>query len=145
MSRNSLAAHSVRRDRRSNSAVSEIHGNGKVTGVTLKDTRSGETRHQPATGIFVGLRGALSLFGACVAAWAVTAPLLVRAHVVKDASYTSLVAWLVWPAFGMMLGGSVGPLIAGARRHGRVAWRVRLLGHATSVDPCLGLSLHTNV
>jgi len=77
-----------------------------------------------ATGIFVGVRGALSLFGAGVVAWAVTAPLLVRGHIVKDASYGSLVSWLVWPAFGMMLGGSVGPLIAGARRHGRVVARV---------------------
>ena len=72
-----------------------------------------------ATGIFVGLRGALSLFGAGLVAWAVTAPLLVRHHVVNDASYGSLVSWLVWPAFGIMLGGSVAPLLAGARRHGR--------------------------
>lgn len=77
-----------------------------------------------ATGIFVGLRGALSLFGAGLVAWAMTAPLLVQHHVVKDASYGSLVSWLVWPAFGMMLGGSLGPLVAGARRHGRVVSRV---------------------
>lgn len=38
-----------------NSAVTAIHGNGKVTGVTLTDTRSGETRHQAATGIFVAI------------------------------------------------------------------------------------------
>jgi thioredoxin reductase (NADPH) len=37
------------------SAVSAIHGDGKVTGVTLKDTRSGETREQAATGIFVAI------------------------------------------------------------------------------------------
>ena len=33
-----------------NSAVTAIHGNGKVTGVTLTDTRTGETRQQAATG-----------------------------------------------------------------------------------------------
>lgn len=38
-----------------NSAVTAIHGNGKVTGVTLTDTRTGETRQQAATGIFVAI------------------------------------------------------------------------------------------
>jgi thioredoxin reductase (NADPH) len=33
-----------------NSAVTAIHGNGKVSGVTLTDTRSGETRKQPPPG-----------------------------------------------------------------------------------------------
>ncbi|TLM84485.1 thioredoxin-disulfide reductase [Pseudarthrobacter sp. NamE2] len=38
-----------------NSAVTAIHGDGKVTGATLTDTRSGESRHHPATGIFVAI------------------------------------------------------------------------------------------
>ncbi|WP_411374185.1 thioredoxin-disulfide reductase [Arthrobacter sp. MPF02] len=38
-----------------NSAVTAIHGDGKVTGVTLTDTRSGESRHHAATGIFVAI------------------------------------------------------------------------------------------
>lgn len=38
-----------------NSAVTAIHGDGKVTGVTLTDTRTAETRHQDATGIFVAI------------------------------------------------------------------------------------------
>lgn len=38
-----------------NSAVTEIHGDGKVTGVTLTDTRTGTTRHQAAAGIFVAI------------------------------------------------------------------------------------------
>jgi thioredoxin reductase (NADPH) len=38
-----------------NSAVAAIHGNGKVTGVMLKDTITGETREQAATGIFVAV------------------------------------------------------------------------------------------
>ncbi|MET1022382.1 MAG: thioredoxin-disulfide reductase [Arthrobacter sp.] len=37
------------------SAVTAIHGDGKVTGVTLTDTRTGETRKQGAAGIFVAI------------------------------------------------------------------------------------------
>jgi thioredoxin reductase (NADPH) len=37
------------------SAVTAIHGDGKVSGVTLKDTRSGEVRKQAATGLFVAI------------------------------------------------------------------------------------------
>jgi thioredoxin reductase (NADPH) len=38
-----------------NSVITAIHGDGKVTGVTLKDTLTGETRRQDATGIFVAI------------------------------------------------------------------------------------------
>ncbi|GAB3550811.1 thioredoxin-disulfide reductase [Arthrobacter tumbae] len=37
------------------SAVTAIHGGDKVTGVTLRDTRTGETRNHAATGIFVAI------------------------------------------------------------------------------------------
>jgi thioredoxin reductase (NADPH) len=38
-----------------NSAVQEIHGRDKVTGVTLRDTLTGTTRLLPATGVFVAI------------------------------------------------------------------------------------------
>ena len=38
-----------------NSAITAIHGDTKVTAVTLTDTRTGATREQDATGIFVAI------------------------------------------------------------------------------------------
>ena len=38
-----------------NSAVEAIHGDDKVTGVTLRDTLTGQTRLLPATGVFVAI------------------------------------------------------------------------------------------
>ena len=38
-----------------NSEVAEIHGDSKVTGLTLRDTRSGETRDIEATGLFIAI------------------------------------------------------------------------------------------
>ncbi|MDC7123890.1 FAD-dependent oxidoreductase, partial [Cellulomonas fimi] len=38
-----------------NSEVVAIHGEDKVTGVTLRDTVTGQTREHPATGVFVAI------------------------------------------------------------------------------------------
>jgi thioredoxin reductase (NADPH) len=37
------------------SEVKEIHGDDKLTGLTLSDTRTGETRHLDATGLFIAI------------------------------------------------------------------------------------------
>jgi len=37
------------------SAVEEIHGDPKLTGVTLRDTNTGETRELPVTGLFIAI------------------------------------------------------------------------------------------
>ncbi|HET8603661.1 MAG TPA: thioredoxin-disulfide reductase [Marmoricola sp.] len=38
-----------------NSEVAEIHGEDKLTGLTLRDTQTGETRELPATGLFIAI------------------------------------------------------------------------------------------
>jgi thioredoxin reductase (NADPH) len=38
-----------------NSAVDAIHGEGKLSGITLRDTVTGETRELPVTGLFVAI------------------------------------------------------------------------------------------
>ena len=38
-----------------NSAVTEIHGDGKLSGITLTDTVTGETRELPVTGLFIAI------------------------------------------------------------------------------------------
>ena len=38
-----------------NSEVAEIHGDDKLTGVTLRDTITGETRELPVTGLFIAI------------------------------------------------------------------------------------------
>ncbi|MBY8879120.1 thioredoxin-disulfide reductase [Actinacidiphila acidipaludis] len=37
------------------SEVTEIHGDGKLTGLTLKDTKTGETSELPVTGLFIAI------------------------------------------------------------------------------------------
>ena len=44
-----------------NSAVDAIHGDEKLTGITLRDTVTGDTRELPVTGLFVAIGHDLSL------------------------------------------------------------------------------------
>ena len=76
-----------------------------------------------ATGIFIGLRGAATLAGTGAVAWMIVGPLLARTHLVAGPTYAPIVAWMVWPAFGLMLGGSLGPVFLGARQSARILAR----------------------
>jgi len=76
-----------------------------------------------ATGMFIGLRGALTLVGAGVMAWGVMGPAVVHAGWVADGSFGSLNGWLIWPALGMMLAGALAPVVLEARTLGRTLLR----------------------
>lgn len=105
-------------------AVAGLSASGLTIGVAVSPLTA-------ATGIFVGLRGAATLAAASAVAWGLLAPILVRTHMVREASYTAIVNWLVWPAFGIMLGGTIGPLFVGARRNVQVLRRT--LGDARTL------------
>ena len=90
-----------------------------------------------ATGIFIGTRAALTLFLGGLVSWAILAPRVVAAGWVKDGSYATLTAWLVWPAVGVLLSGTLVPVLLGWRRALQVVGRVArdmksLLGRAST-------------
>src|SRR6185312_13308600 len=62
-------------------------------------------------GIMMGLRAALSMFIGATIAWAGLAPWLVRHHVVATLEFSSCLSWLIWPGLGVLLAGSVLPLL----------------------------------
>ena len=64
-----------------------------------------------ATGMFIGLRAAVSLLIGGIVAWGALAPVVVGAHWISDGSYTTVTTWLVWPALGMMLASTLVPLV----------------------------------
>lgn len=68
-----------------------------------------------ATGMFIGLRGAVSLVCAGVVAWGVVGPAVVHAGWVADGTFGSLNGWLIWPALGMMLAGALTPMVLEGR------------------------------
>jgi putative OPT family oligopeptide transporter len=72
-----------------------------------------------ATGVFMGLRNAASLLLGGLLAWAVLAPILLKAGIVRTATYGDMVGWLVWPGLGLMLASTVVPLLLDWRTVGR--------------------------
>ncbi len=92
------------------------------------------------TGMFVGLRGSLSLLSGGAIAWAVLAPVAIRYGWTKDGSYGALASWLVWPAFGMMMATTFVPVFLGWRKLLLAARQV--LRDARNV---LGRSVNTTV
>lgn len=64
-----------------------------------------------ATGIFVGLRGALGLAAGSLLGFVVLGPAVVQVGWVREASFTAIASWLVWPAIGVLVGSALGPLL----------------------------------
>lgn len=64
-----------------------------------------------ATGMFIGLRAAVSLLIGGILAWGILAPVVVGARWISNGSYTTVTGWLVWPALGMMLASTLVPLV----------------------------------
>jgi len=72
-------------------------------------------------GIMMGLRAALSMFIGATIAWAGLAPWLVGHHVVARLEFSACLSWLIWPGLGMLLAGSVLPLLTDWRPVARAA------------------------
>lgn len=62
-------------------------------------------------GALIGPKAAISLMLGAAMAWVGLGPGLLHAAVVPDASYGSLVAWLVWPGAGVIVGASFTSLV----------------------------------
>jgi uncharacterized oligopeptide transporter (OPT) family protein len=65
-----------------------------------------------STGIMMGFRAAFSMFLGAGLAWGLLAPWLVGHHVIASLGFSSCLGWLVWPGLGMLLAGSLLPLLA---------------------------------
>jgi OPT family oligopeptide transporter len=63
-----------------------------------------------STGVFMGFRAAGSMLVGGAVAWLGLAPWLVRRGIVPSASYGAIVAWLVWPGLGLVMGSTLAPL-----------------------------------
>lgn len=73
-------------------------------------------------GVMMGLRAALSMFVGAAIAWGGLAPWLVRHHLVATLDFSSCLSWLVWPGLGVLLAGSLVPLLMDWRPIARGAW-----------------------
>ncbi|WP_083680944.1 OPT family oligopeptide transporter [Archangium sp. Cb G35] len=63
-------------------------------------------------GVLVGPQAGLSILLGSALAWTGLAPWLVRAEVVKDASFPTLAGWLLWPGVGLMVGAAATSLLS---------------------------------
>jgi uncharacterized oligopeptide transporter (OPT) family protein len=82
-----------------------------------------------ATGAMVGLRGAAGMLLGAVLARLVCAPWLSRAGIVAGADFNS---WLVWPALGLLLAGSLLPFLLDGGAVVRAFRQLALIGRPSS-------------
>jgi uncharacterized oligopeptide transporter (OPT) family protein len=67
-----------------------------------------------ATGGMIGPRAAASVLAGGAVSWTVLAPRLIKSGIVHEATFGAFTAWLVWPALGLLLAGSLAPLLLDA-------------------------------
>jgi uncharacterized oligopeptide transporter (OPT) family protein len=72
-----------------------------------------------STGMFMGLRSALSLALGAIITWGFLAPHLVTAGILHGGGYGAFVSWLVWPGLGLMTSSTLLPLAMNWRTIGR--------------------------
>jgi OPT family oligopeptide transporter len=76
-----------------------------------------------ATGVMMGTRTAVTLLLGGLFAWGGLVPVAHHAGWIVKLDYSSLAAWLVWPALGMMLASAIVPAVLGAGRFATVLMR----------------------
>jgi putative OPT family oligopeptide transporter len=64
-----------------------------------------------ATGMLMGLRAAASMLIGATVSWMWLAPWAAHHGIVKEASYSSCSAWVIWPGVGLLLASSFVPLV----------------------------------
>jgi uncharacterized oligopeptide transporter (OPT) family protein len=84
------------------------------------------------TGALIGARGAITMLCGAALAWLAIAPLLVARGIVASPDYPALVAWLLWPGVGLMVGGMLAGLVSGWRALGA---GLRDLGTSAGATP----------
>jgi putative OPT family oligopeptide transporter len=85
---------------------------GQIRGVSASSLSLGFAWNPILLGIgmVMGLRGALGLALGSVIAWIGMAPTLVKGGIVSGASYHEVVAWLIWPGVGCLIGATIASL-----------------------------------
>jgi putative OPT family oligopeptide transporter len=86
---------------------------GVVLGVALSQVTVGIAWSplMVSTGMLMGTRASVSMFIGGLVGWVGLAPWLVHTHLVPGSTYSNLNGWLIWPGVGMLLAGSLVPLV----------------------------------
>jgi uncharacterized oligopeptide transporter (OPT) family protein len=88
-----------------------------------------------ATGAMVGVRGTVGMLIGAAIGRLVCAPRLLRAGIVAAVDTGSLSPWLVWPSIGLLLSGSVLPLLLDRGAMARALRQLAFIGRSSTAMP----------